>query len=120
MGFNTSKKKKRDQNKKCSKIISLLPTFILKTHLNPFLFPDFPANVCSGVESDWSAEVRQTTEYAAVPYSLRILTEDIARDEVCEDACTKHTVTNMVSLDLNCSTPPPCFAEIVTHFLKFS
>jgi len=58
-----------------------------KTYLNPLLFSDFATNghACPQVED--RHELWEGAQKAAVPNSLGILTEDVARTEIGDNTC---------------------------------
>ena len=55
------------------------------TYSNSLLVTDLASDVSTGVQVDGEDEVGQTTQHAAVSYSLCILTNDVARAEMCND-----------------------------------
>ena len=60
----------------------------IHTYLNALLLSDFSSDRDAGPQvQDWH-ELREGAQKAAVAHRLCVLTEHIARAEICDDACT--------------------------------
>lgn len=64
------------------------------TYTNSLLFTDLASHMHSGPEADREEIVGKATQATTVTYSLRILTNGIARTEVRNDTCIRDTQKN--------------------------